>query len=215
MKRLFLLTLISVVAFSSCKKDEADPDPIPTESVLQYFPLKTGNYWVYQRSVCDSTWTNCEIKATDTVWVTKDTLINDKTYFKLEDVTVTGQHRSIYYRDSLDYIVDNLGNIVVSNTDFETKLHEEYIIVNETDTAFYWYNKMQNAPFNIEVPAGNFSCLDNKMSFFRQTDNFETEFNTHQLYAKGTGPVFNQAMFAHSGGGYKRELVSSGVLDFK
>ena len=200
------------MVFSACNKDETDTDPSPQESVLDYFPLNTGNYWVYERSFCDSTWTQCEAKSTDTTFVTKDTLINNIIYYKVEGVNSLGQSVKSFYRDSLNYVVNSNGTILFSSSDFESKMHEQYVIIDEDDTIFYWYYKMQEELFAIHVPAGSFDCLDNKMSFFRKIDDFEKEFNTHQLYAKNIGPIFNQAMFASSGSGYKSELVDYKII---
>ena len=210
MKRIILSIFIASLLFSSCKKDNDTPPP--TESVLDYFPLSVGNYWVYERYGCDSTWTDCTSKSIDTSFITKDTIIDGNTYFKIEGTSPVGQPSTSFFRDSLDYIVDNIGNIMFSSTDFDSKLAEEYIIVNETDTAFYWYYQMQKEPYNIEVDAGTFECLDNQMSFFRHQDDFEKEFNTHQLFAKEVGPVLKQAMFASSTSGFKQELIGYKII---
>ncbi len=209
MKRIIFLILILAIGFSSCKKDEPnpDPDPIPQDSVLDYFPLSIGNYWVYERSACDSTWTECEVLSIDTSFVTKDTIINNNNYFKVEQVTVVGQKSTAYLRDSLNYIVSSLGEIVFSNTDFTTKLSEQYIITGTNDTAFYIYTKMQEEPYSIQVPAGNFDCLDRKLSLYSKADDFENERNTHNLFAKAVGPVYYQAMFVQGGNGFKQELI--------
>ncbi len=74
---------------------------------------------------------------------------------------------------------------------------------------------MQQEPYEVSVPHGTFNCLDNKMSFFRKKENFEKEYNTHNLYSKGTGPVYESAMFASNTSGVKRELVNFEILDIK
>jgi len=209
MKRIILLLFIASITFSSCKKDEPnpDPEPEPTESVLAYYPLTVGNFWIYERSFCDSTWEDCTLKSIDTSFVTKDTVINNNTYFKVEGVNPVGQKSTGFLRDSLDYIVSSSGNIVFSNKDFTTKLSEQYIITGNNDTAFYIYTKMHEEPYSIQVPAGDFDCLDRRLSLFSKSDNFESERNTHNLFAKGIGPVYNQVMYVNSGAGFKQELI--------
>jgi hypothetical protein len=102
------------------------------------------------------------------------------------------------------------GNIVFSNKDFETIFKEEYVIVNN-DTIYYWYNKMDPNPFLVSVPSGVYTCLDNKLSFFRINENFETEFNGHHALSKNVGLVYENVMFASSTGGIKRELLRYSV----
>ncbi len=207
MKRFIFLALISLVVISSCKKDntEPEPEPIPTETVLEYFPLNVGNYWVYETSSCDSTWTDCHITKNDTVRITKDTLISNKKYFKIESTNSLNYHVPSFLRDSLDYIVNNLGDIIMSHTDFDTKFGEEYIV--NQDTIYHWYVKMQEEHFDVQVPIGDFNCLDKKLSFFRHQENFEHEFNTHVYYAKGVGPVYHNWMYASNTAGIKQELI--------
>ena len=210
MKRIILLALIVSVALAMCKKDDSnDPDPLPTETVLNYFPLNIGNYWVYERSACDSSWTDCTLQSTDTSFITKDTIINGFNYFKLVGINLVGYQNTTFLRDSLNYIIDHVGNIFVSDTDFESIINEEYVI-NNNDTLFHWYSRMQEELYSVVVPAGNYDCLDRKMSFFRKQENFEKEFNTHCLYAKNVGPVYQNNMYASSGSGFKQELI-----DFK
>ena len=208
MKSIISLSLLmTIFLFISCNKDEPEPTPAPpVESVLDYYPLEIGNYWVYQRSGCDSTWENCDSLDTDTTRVVKDTIINNHTYFKLEGYTELGHKSVAYLRDSSDYIVSSNGNIIFSNKDFESILKERYEIFNG-DTIFYYYVKMEEEPVPFESPAGVFECLDRKMTLFIQKDNFEKPINIHHLFAKGVGPVFSQAVYAISLGGYKMELV--------
>ena len=206
MKRIIFLILILAIGFSSCKKDDPNPDPIPTETVLEYFPLNVGNYWVYETSSCDSTWTDCHITKTDTVRITKDTLISNKKYFKIESTNPLNYYVPSFLRDSLDYIINNFGDIIMSNTDFNTIFGEEYIV--SQDTLYHWSVKMQEENYNIEVPAGTYNCLDKELSFFRHQENFEHEFNTHVYYAKGVGPIYHNWMYASTTAGIKQELVS-------
>lgn len=207
MKRFAFFILILAIGFSSCKKDDSDPDPnpTPTESVLQYFPLSVGNYWIYETSNCDSTWTECHIIKNDTVRITKDTLIGNKKYFKIESTNSLNYHGPSFLRDSLDYIINSFGDIIMSHTDFDTKFGEEYIV--NQDTIYHWYVQMQEEYFDVQVPAGDFNCLDKKLSFFRYQENFEHEFNTHCFYAKNIGPIYHNWIYASTTAGIKQELI--------
>ncbi len=214
MKRLLIVAILSFIVLQACKKDESDPNPNPgpQESVLDYFPLTIGNYWIYKISSCDSTWTVCDSVRMDSNYVSKDTLINGLKYYKISGRNFLSQD-PLFIRDSLDYLVDMHGQILFSNKDFTDTLYEKYIIGNDSDTLFHWYSMMDKDPFVVQVPAGEFTCLDNKTSFFRKKDNFEVEFNTHYALSKNVGPVYDNAMFGSNTSGYKRELVRYHIQD--
>lgn len=211
MKRIILFIFITTIVFSSCNKDETNTDPSPQESVLDYFPINVGNYWVYEISGCDSTWTDCNIIRIDTVKITKDTIISGTKYFKFQGSNPINYGSSgSFLRDSLQYIVNNFGDIIMSNTDFESIIGEQYIV--NQDTLYYWYSKMQEEFFEVRVPVGYYKCLDKRLSFFRHDENFEHEFNTHVFYAKNIGPVYNNWMYASSTAGLKQELVDFRII---
>ncbi len=203
MKRIILLVLVTTTAFLSCNKNDNPPSH---ESVLDYYPLDVGNYWVYETSLCDSTWLDCDFKSTDTNFISKDTIINGIKYYKVDGKKLMGES-PYYLRDSLDYIVDSDGKIRFSNKDFELVFNEEYIIQNN-DTIFHWYNKMIQEPLIVSVPLGDIICLDNRLSFFRKDENFKHEFNSHNAYSKNIGLVYENSMFAIYTGGFQRELTS-------
>jgi hypothetical protein len=127
-------------------------------------------------------------------------------YYKIEGRNFLSSE-PFFLRDSLAYLVDHKGNILFSNKDFETKFSEEYLVDGSNDTLYHWYNQMDETPFHVEVPAGEFTCLDNKLSFFRKQENFETEFNGHNAFSKNIGPVYANAIFASSTGGIKKDLL--------
>ncbi len=206
MKHVLLIVIGFFFVFQACKKDEPNPNPTPQESVLDYFPLTVGNYWIYEISSCDSTWTDCDYTRTDSNYVSKDSMIRGNLYYKIEGRNFLSPE-PLFLRDSLNYLIDYKGNILFSNKDFDTKLNEEYVVVANNDTLYHWYSKMDETPFLVEVPAGEYICLDNKLSFFRKQENFEMEFNSHYALSKNIGPVYDNAMFASSTGGIKRELL--------
>ena len=210
MKRLFIVLFITIIIFTlpSCnEKNETDPEP--QNSIVKYFPLKVGNYWVYERSSCDSSWSDCNSISIDTNWITKDTLINNMMYYKIEGKNVVGHNNPYFLRDSSDYIISPSGHIFLSNKDFENKIHERYEIQpTNNDTLFYIYYQFIDKPNIANVPAGTFDCIDFRGSLFRKQDNFELEFNNHHYFAKDVGPVYQNVLYANSLGGLKRELIS-------
>lgn len=207
MKRYLLIMLALATILPSCK-ETSDTTPKKV-SVTEYFPLVVGTYWVYERSSCDSTWADCNSISIDTNRITKDTVINENQYFKLEGKNLVGTDIPVFLRDSNNYIVNLQGQIILTIESFDSILYERYLTnPDKTDTIFHTYNQMVNHPNQVDVPAGIFNCIDNRSSLFRKIDNFEKEYNSHTYYSKYAGLVYQNALFANSLGGLKRELIS-------
>lgn len=212
MKRTILIISIALISFYSCN-EKSNPDPEPEKTVLDYFPLNVGNYWVYESSSCDSSWVNCNSGSIDTNWITKDTIINNYTYYKLEGKNILNRDTPVFLRDSASYIITNSGSIFLSDKDFNNKYYERYEVSPvSNDTIFHLYYQMVDKPNMVIVPLGTYDCIDFRGSLFRKQDSFALEFNTHQYFAKNVGPIYQNAIFASSLGGLKRELVSYNIV---
>jgi len=206
MKRLLIVTLALLFVISACKKDD-DAVQEAEDSVLDYMPLKIGNYWVYETFMCDSTDLNCDSQSIDTNLVTKDTIINGYTYYKIEGKYMYSDEPR-FYRDSLEYIVDHFGHIIFTHVDSLQTFNRQTITNPEGDTVFYWYYQL-TSPFDpIVVEAGSFDCLDLRGYIYRAIDDFQIEHNCHRYYAKDVGPVVESNLFVGGLNVYKRELIS-------
>ncbi|MCB2207974.1 MAG: hypothetical protein KQH67_06720 [Bacteroidetes bacterium] len=204
-----LIIIVFLFVFQACKKDEPDPNPTPQESVLDYFPLTVGNYWIYQNYNCDSGEVNCTTSTIDTNYVTKDTLIDGKKYFKINGNRIFWDEPR-YLRDSGAYIVDSNGKIIFTIKEGDDT-YNHINVINEGDTAFYWYNYLFENSENISVEAGSFKCFDFRLALFRNNDDFQTEYNTHNYFSKNVGPVKETAMFVSNLQVTKRELVGYSI----
>jgi hypothetical protein len=205
MKHVLLIIIAFLFVFQSCKKDEPDPNPAPQESVLNYFPLTIGNYWVYETLQCDSGLINCEHVSIDTNVVSKDTLIDGELYYKIEGMRLY-YNDPVYYRDSGDFIVDSNGEIIFTIKQSNEKYNVRYVI-NQYDTIFYWYYQLYDDMIDVNTSIADFECLDFRLSFFRAADNYEIEHNTNHMYSKDIGLIEESAVFVSSLSGRKRVLT--------
>jgi len=205
MKRIMLILVLPLIIFQACKKEDSGGNQLPQESVLDYMPLTVGNYWVYESFHCDSGEINCESVSVDTNFVTTDTLIEGKTYFKIEGEGLYWNEPR-YYRDSGDYIVDNQGNIIftIHKSDDMYNYHD---MIKDGDTIFYWYNHLYDQLVNINVNAGSFKCFDFRVVLYRSADDFQIEHNAHHMFSENVGPVMETGMFIGSLQVRRRELV--------
>lgn len=203
MKRIMFFSLLLAIFFLSCRKDDPH-QPVQKETVLDYMPLSVGSYWIYDIYQCDSGEVNCEYEGTDTTFITRDTVIRGKTYYKLEGTGIFCDQQQ-YLRDSGNYIVDHLGHVVFTHTDSLRVFGEQ--VVPKPDTLFYWYYRLtaQNNP--VMVPAGTFQCLDMRAFIWRAMDDFQVEYNCHTYYAKNAGLVKGTSLFIVGLKVVKKELT--------
>ncbi len=152
----------------SCKKDKDpadDPKPEPV-SYPNYFPLKVGNYWVYQLFEIDSSENETALNQFNTVTVTRDTVINNSTYFVLETKGSYNIKPKIYLKDSLHYIVNEKGEIQFSSQDFTNVLRTEREMFDENEEVLHTVFKMEDVENEIIVEAGSFKTLAFKGTYY-------------------------------------------------
>lgn len=195
------------IVFTACKKDETiEAEPPETTSVLDYMPLTIGNYWIYETFNCDSGEVNCTSKSIDTSMVTKDTIINGNTYYKIEgNYHLFGN--PVFIRDSGDYLVNHTGRVLFTHIDTTQVFNHTIIPGSNGDTIFYYYDKLMPQTYDITLEDGTYSCLDMRTSFFRKHDNFQIEHNGHSYYCKDVGIIKQLAFWASNLDVEKRELI--------
>jgi hypothetical protein len=204
MKRILLSLFVVTILFQSCKKEDKGSQQ-PEPSVLDYMPLSIGNYWIYQTSECDSGAVNCQPWSTDTNMITKDTMIGNNKYFKIE-----GKHmywkNPRFYRDSGDYIVDERGKIIFTIENGQQTFNHTSVVDNG-DTLYYWYYKLEEKPESVTVKAGTFQCLNFKGMVYRKQDNFLIHHDVNHLFSKDVGLVSETALFTSNLKVTKRDLI--------
>jgi hypothetical protein len=203
MKRILLIAFSILISFVACKKNDSDD---PNESVLDYMPLKVGNYWVYETYSCDSGEVNCESISIDTNWVTGDTLINGEVYYMVEGKLLLVQG-TLFLRDSGEYLVDHHGSVLFTHTDSLQIFNPQSIKNPEGDTIYYWYSKLTAQNGHISTGAGSFNCMNMRGSFFTAADDFQQVHHYHNYYAKNVGLVKQTSFFASNFSAFRRELI--------
>jgi len=195
MKKSILIIGIFFIFFASCNKENStSTTSTKSVSILDYFPLKQGNYWVYKQSICDSSgntissnWKN------DSMVVKNDTVINNLTYHTIVEYNfyVNSHPTYYYYRDSANCIVNNLGEIVLS---FDTGIY--YKKIYSPDTALFINYSYINQLTSVIVPLGTYNCVDFRGEFFRKMDNYNVSYFTHKYCSKNIGIVKKINLFS-------------------
>lgn len=139
MNKLVFFILLSSILLVSCNHD-IDYTSSPTIA----FPLKSGNYWIYRTTITAADGVVNIFPYLDSVWIEKDTLINNKRYWK-ETGTLRG---TIYLRDS--------GNCLL----MKEYTYEQIIFSTSRDTLnknLPIYKVMTNLNEVTKVPAGDYT----------------------------------------------------------
>lgn len=218
MKNLFVFFAIafSLILIGSCQKDEIDDKPEETQKHIEHLPLKTGNYWIYEHYEIDSLGNEIKKSKIDSVIITGDTIINDKTYSVLKGTYVGSRFKILdILRDSSGYLVNDKGQIKFSEDNFEDTLLVYNSTVGDSTYATIYY-KMEKQDSPITIPAGTFGDVLNYkgyIKFYRKGNPFYRDKNKY--YAKDIGVILDtyywtsQAYFKR----YERRLVRYHIED--
>ena len=185
----YLLLLTVVVVLFSCKKKNDNQTP----SAYTYYPMKVGNYWVYEWFYTDTTgvYTGNSGPA-DSVYVRTDTVINGNTYYVLDDYN--GSSLGGTFRDSSGYLVDVSGRIYFSTQNFNNVLKTDSFFAGNTLYQVYAWMTHNNVVAN--TPAGTFSTIQYKGALlYNAAYGANPKYYQAVDYAPQTGLVIRHAYY--------------------
>jgi len=219
MRALFLITLTTLF-FLSCEKTDPnsgvdDPDQ---EDILDYFPLSIGSTWVYQNVDIDSDGQERIRAETDSILISRDTLINDMLYYVFEgrSYPFNGGDWGVIdiLRDSSGYIVNTFGEVEFSLRNFSDTLHLERQMHGD-EILFTLSYRMENENESVSVPAGVFNVLDFKgtVTSEKEMEGIPNPRYIHNLYAIGAGKVLKTYFYFSSSGHSEKRLLRYTIQD--
>jgi hypothetical protein len=131
-----------------------------------YSQLKVGNYWIYEQFMLDQAGNSVSLGIFDSCFIEKDTLINNKQYFKYvkPEIFSPGEFDISFVRDSLDFIINSTGSKLFSSQDFTNTLDSNYIL-DRKDTIAFVKLAMVEKNVNVITTAGNFLTLNAKRTY--------------------------------------------------
>jgi len=146
-------TLLIVLGLFSCKKEKNN---MSEEDDSRYAFLKVGNYWIYERYTEDNMGNITSMNIIDSCFVEKDTLMNNKKFYKLVGPQPHGIIISnTYIRDSSNYLVNHKGQILYSSQNFEDTFYQFYVEQYD-DTICKGFVKMDEQELTTTLPFGDF-----------------------------------------------------------
>ena len=208
MKKTILFLLV-VVGVWSCKKDkETKDEPAPTVPITyaNYSNLKIGNYWVYERFILDTNGVYTSQNIFDSSFVDKDTVMNGNTYYKLNFINYpfSNTYVGVYLRDSLSFLINNLGSINFSSENFTDTFSSYYKIISSVDTIAFVFTKMNDNNLSVAVPAGTFitkNCMTTYLIYPIWAAAGAVR-SIHNRYAENVGLVEETLIFLSSDPNY-------------
>lgn len=213
MKKVILVVAV-IVCFYSCHKD--DESGSGEETTSSYLPMAVGNYWVYQEYLSQGDGTFVPSSILDSTYISKDTLINGKTFYKFDNYQIiktsaksVSFEGSEFYSDSVKYLIDSNGVILFSENNFTDILYKRSDVI-DGDTLTWITGKMEKVDQILTVPAGTFTDVLNLKGTVNtnlKVPNISNPRYVNKLYAKNVGKVLQSFVFVHSGGTIERRLV--------
>jgi hypothetical protein len=214
MKNVILMIGI-FMCLCSCKKDDDKKKSEITNS--DYLPMKVGNYWVYQEYEIDTIGNERQTSIFDSAVITKDTLINSKIYYRLDnfvyysisDVIKVDLLGTVYYRDSSKNLISSKGQIVFSEDNFSDTLFKKAELL-QGDTIYWITFKMERPLGNVNTPAGIFNNLLNFKGTVICNPKYTSIKNPRYVnifYAKEVGEILQSNIYVLGGGSVEKRLV--------
>jgi hypothetical protein len=193
MKKLMpgMIAILVILAIS-CKKNSEEPVLVEK---IDYYQLKTGNYWIYEGFRIDTSGIATSTGKYDSAYIEKDTTIRGLTYFKLLEnpYLIFPEQVFMYLRDSSGYLVNSSGAILASDNNFTDIL--------AVDTGYMQlyvgYLKMTGKDSVVTVSANTFQSITSSRQIVPSPPNLAQlpVRPVYDIYGKGAGKVKSHTFF--------------------
>lgn len=202
MKKLVLFFFVITILYS-CNKNENEPDPLVIPQSSEYTIFNVGSYWVYDWYKIDTLGNETPMNKTDSIYVSKDTVINGETYRLSNGTRLGGMSYTSIVRDSSNYTVNHEGAILFSATNFSDTLFSDSI----SDLVFISY-QMANKDSIISVPAGTYKTINCKGTVTPLISGYQWGIRyLDNRYAKGIGLILSTSYYMSSPDYMEQRLV--------
>lgn len=202
MIRNLLLIFVLAVTFS-CSSDDSNTEPniIPDDNEQidpGFYGLQVGNWWTYKnykRNINTEAYDDTGV--VDSVSIVGTQEFNGNTYFKFRRNTIgneanitfcnpNGEHFE-FLRDSLGNLVNELGTIKFTNTNYNERL------IN-TQSWGTIYETLNADEASMTVEAGTFDCVFSQR-YAKSLEGEQFPGLDHYYYADGIGLIYDTTSF--------------------
>ena len=210
---LFLAFIFAIITLTSCNKDDdnnnGNPEPYQPKGYIQ---LTVGNYWIYQHYRVRADGTDTIISLIDSVYISGTKEYNNETFYKIE--TQNWIPQTLYLRDSLGNLIDTLGHIHMSETNFSDTIGSSTETLSTGIKLFHIASIMYDEDKNIETPIDNFThCIERRNYIKVYYENpIPKEYIDNEYYAQGVGIAQSSYTYVSSGQQFRRKLIRYNVI---
>lgn len=208
-KGIHLLAAACLIFLVTCQQESEDLfaeyylESVPVSS---YFPMEKGNYWIYEVSVCDSLGKNCKSAMFDTVFIIKDTTINSNEFYVIEGKHFGKTFRK-FLRDSAQFIVNEMGEVQLTNAVFNETLKIDLFTTQLNDTLYYSETYAEDDDSVVKTSVDSYRCLALTTRIISKYNKQQIKLNTYDFYARNTGLVEETGIIINNMKNVKRELI--------
>ena len=200
MKINFVMGIVFLFVIVACEKSEKTNEysDVKPFNVTSYFPLTTNSYWVYDLYQIDSIGGKETLESqNDTIMIIGDTTINSRTYAIFYGKTMLSRYKTEWYlRDSLNYIINNYGNIVFHidfsndtiNKEPQSDWEENYIMMYI----------LESYPDYITSNSHITNCVNYKLNITRNNTEKDYIGALSNIYVPHIGKTIKQLCYIHS-----------------
>lgn len=202
MKFTFWALSFATLFLLSCNKDDSptkNPKK-PVASVFDYYPMKPGNYWVYQEYVIDTTGKEEKGQHRDSFYVVGDSVIGNDTFNYLSGSDVI-YGTGLLLRDSAGFLINHRGTVFLSTTNFKDTIDVEYFKGNGSKF-MRKAGKMSPDGHVTKTPVGLFDAIRFEASYqlldTSLSNNSWYPRVMYNYYAKNVGPIVKSFFYTSS-----------------
>ncbi|MFK7780916.1 hypothetical protein [Psychroserpens sp.] len=210
MKRILVIICIFSLFFS-CSNDDSNT---PEAQIENFYALTVGNSWEYRWYSFNPQAGLNPTNVTESISIVDTQSINGNLFYKFKRVVDGNDIGNItfpdngeyfeYYRDSLGFLVNELGGVKFVNS-----TTEEFVILDYQANNYAAFGQLANASSEFITEAGTFNCLEMKIRYEDEFGNNMPAINRH-FYADGIGLIKDEVVFIASpdSAGHQRRLES-------
>ncbi len=200
---------LTFLLFTACQSDDdttAIAPPSTTLTASSFIPLAVGNYWIYDRYNIDLETGERTLTQQDSIYIDHESIINDETYYFYANGYTNDPDDGMYLRDSLGFLVNIEGNIIVPEATFT-----DVITGPIRDNLFYIEYQLLEDAIDISVPAGTISSQYYKGNIVPLDDEDERDLEVSYYYNEEIGLVREVVPYWSGLYAIERELVRYSV----
>lgn len=188
----------------ACSDDEDQSSNAVENLTFEYANLEIGNYWIYDWYTVMPDGSESLFNKTDSLFVSGDTTIEDRTYLVLSGERLLDAPDTRLLFDSANTVYIYPSRRVFFTLDETIEEVKDLVLARGVFS-------LDNTLSSIEVPAGNFDCVNYKGLLDAHDPDYEHgQRVNNKFFAEGVGLVLTGTQFFSSANNLEGRMVRYG-----